>query len=235
MSPLVILIGVIVLAVLLYALYMYFFSTTYTLSNSAYLGAGSIPINNKYIQNQQTNTFNYSMWVYVNSWSSPTTKQELLTLKSDSKSKTYFSLYLEADNNIPVLKMKLSTNNWYLLSNSFPIQKWCYIVVNVDGTSGTFDAYLDGKLVTSRKLPNQFTSPDNRDTDSTVSIVLGSSSNPDVYLGNVQRSTALVSPKDVWTTYSTTSVPTSNSAIPSYNLQFSLFNDGKLQTQTTLV
>lgn len=242
MSPLVILIGVIVLAVVLYMLYMYFFSPTYTLSSSAYLGAGPITVKNDKIPSQQTNQFNYSMWVYMNSWSSPTQKQELLTMSSSSKNKVYFKLYLETDEtSVPVLKLKFSEENgsrWYTLSNSFPIQKWCYIVVNVDGPSGTFDSYLDGKLVLSRKQVSGFTSPDNRDNDSSVTITMGkynTSSNPDVYLGNVQRSTVLVSPQEVWKTYSTTSVPTSTGILPSYNVQFSLFNDGKLQTQTTLL
>jgi hypothetical protein len=238
MSPLVILLIVVLLAILFYMIYVYFFSSRKSLASSAYLGAGMVTVQNQKIVKQQANTFNYSMWVYVNSWpaSSGSSYNNLLSMVSGTT--PYCALVLnKVSGSSPQLEV------WYKSTNAspttqklsvtkhFPIQKWCYVVVNVSD-SKTCDIYLDGKLVSSQQI--SYSPPQNQETDGSVQIILGDPSNPDIYLGNVLRDTSYASPEKVWKTYSSTSVPTSNTIIPSYNLQFSLYTDGELQTQKSL-
>lgn len=240
MSPLVILFIVILIALLLYMTYMYLFSPTSKLTTNAYLGAGPITVQNSYIKKQEAGTFNYSMWVYVNSWPASSSKASSYSLVSMQNSNIkYFNMYLNNITGQPTLNLNINTTaknviNQKVITNSFPIQKWCYVVVNVSGS--TVDAYLDGKMVMSYNLGSNYQPPNNQSSDSGVSIIIGdSATNPDIYLGNVLRNTVFASPQEVWNNYSSTTVPTSNGVLPSYNLQFSLFNNGELQNQTNLI
>jgi hypothetical protein len=231
MSPLVILLIVVLLAILFYMIYMYFFSSRKSLASSAYLGAGMVTVQNQKIVNQQANTFNYSMWVYVNSWpASSGSSYNLIRMKNSIKTVLGLNLNKVAGGS-PELQLLYNDTNRITITNQFPIQKWCYVVVNISQAK-TCDCYLDGKLVSSQRI--SYSPPQNQENDSGVTIELGDGSNPDIYLGNVLRDTSYASPEKVWKTYSSTSVPTSNTIIPSYNLQFSLYTDGELQTQKSL-
>jgi Tfp pilus assembly protein PilE len=233
MSTLVMVLIAIILAVVIYVIYTTYFSKNKRLTSGAYLGAGKNTVPNTKIVNQESTTFNYSMWVYVNSWpASASSASSYNLIRMVSGSKSYFGIQLKKiSGTSPQLELRINDNSPITITNKFPIQKWCYVVVNVSD-SKTCDSYLDGKLVSSQQI--SYTSPNNQETDPAVTIEMGDDSNPDIYLGNVFRNTKYVSPAKVWKNYSSTSVPTSSSVIPSYNVQFNLYNYGQLQSQKSL-
>jgi hypothetical protein len=102
------------------------------------------------------------------------------------------------------------------------------VVVNVNNPF--IDAYFDGKLVRSLKTSG-ITAPSQSDTSLKIDIGMNKL---DVYLSNIQRLTSVVNPKDVWTTYMSTSNPTSIGPLASYNVQLSLLKDGAVNNTMSL-
>jgi hypothetical protein len=118
-----------------------------------------------------------------------------------------------------------------LITDNYPIQKWCYIVISVD--SAFIDCYLDGKLVLSQKtyLPNPVPGAQNQNlypamppdigqssssnsgnsTGSGANVILGgidgggvttpTYTNFDAVVNKFMRWSSPVNPQIVWDTY----------------------------------
>jgi hypothetical protein len=93
-----------------------------------------------------------------------------------------------------------STTKTMLITKNFPFQKWTHFVLNVD--SGTVDAYLDGKLVTSIQ-------PDASTLNTSTYIDYGDASS-NINIGNkytqgkvtrFSRPAANLNPQEVWNHY----------------------------------
>lgn len=145
MNPVVIFLGVIVV-LLLYYLYKFYLSTT-TLTSQINLNTSqpSIPLSS--LSNPNTANYSYGVWVYVNSWNNASSKV-IVSRGSD------FSLSLDA--NTPTLRCNIKSsvdataNSDIVITPSFPIQTWCFIVISVNNQ--VVDCYLNGKLTVSKKL-----------------------------------------------------------------------------------
>lgn len=224
MNILAIVFGGIVIA-LVYVIYVYVFnSQTATLAKNIYLGKQSATVAAKDITKPGSATFNVSFWLYVNSWTnSNSSNVSLISMKSGVNN--YWDVQLGGTT--PTLTFVAGSTN-VVITNNIPIQKWCYVVVNVN--SPFIDCYLDGKLVMSQKTAG-FNAPSANDTSLKVEIGVNKL---DVYLSNVQRVASPVNPKDVWTTYMSTSNPTSVGALPSYNVKLSLLKDNAENNSITL-
>jgi hypothetical protein len=159
MSITVIILGII-LVILIYVLYLYLMPTANTLTSSVSLLTNTPPITK--ITNPTSPRYAYGLWVYINSWGSS---------GSSSTKKTLFyrhnniHLYLEPTTlklNVDVYMnngkwLQINTGSPVLVTNNFPLQKWCQIIISMDNSF--VDCYLDGKLIVSQKL--YFTTSDN--------------------------------------------------------------------------
>lgn len=186
MNVTVIALGVVVI-VLLYFLFKMFYNQVAGVDKKN-LNDGSTTIDKSKINNNKSTRYNYSTWVYVNSWTS--SEKTLIQKSSD------FRLYL--DDASPNLKCTIATSPAsepaITITDNFPVQKWVYVIVSVDNQ--IVDFYLDGKLVLSKKLTNRLTTP----TDS--NITLGQDSNkPDIYLVSPKRDPTPMDPQTAWTNY----------------------------------
>jgi hypothetical protein len=147
MNPVIIILGI-VIAILIYVLYKYFSLSSTTIQTSASLKTPVTQITD--IQSPTSTRYAYGIWVYINSW-------------DINANKTIFSrnnnLILYLDKSSPTLKLDMFMSNstpttpvkeTLTITDNFPIQKWCYIIVSVDNQF--VDVYMDGKLVKSKRF-----------------------------------------------------------------------------------
>jgi hypothetical protein len=156
MNVTVIALGILLL-VLIYVLYLYLSPSYTSLISSASLLTNTPPLTG--IDNPTSPRYAYGLWLYVNSWNNTSTNKYIFTRNNNIQlylDKTQLNLYLDV-----YMNTGTGTGAWLssvsapiLITNNYPIQKWCYIVISVD--SSFIDCYLDGKLILSHKtfLPN---------------------------------------------------------------------------------
>jgi hypothetical protein len=189
MNVALIILIIIILLIGLYFIYYIGFSAQSLFD----LTKSNTSIANKDITNPKSTSFSYSMWLYVNNWNSNVIKEIIVAKHSNT---TVFRIYLDAAT--PTLKTDIytkdttSTNKTktVTITNNFPIQRWVYIVVSVEGT--VVDCYLDGKLVKSQQLGYL------PDMSSGYSINYGVM---DGYLTKFARTAKPRDPQSVWTSY----------------------------------
>lgn len=146
MNVLAIILGVLII-ILLFILYQWYTSTAIALKTSVTDLKTQPPVITN-IASPTNSQYAYGVWLYVNSW-------------DPSQFKVIFShagiLNVYLMNNQPTLCVDVKMSDDRVIStvilNSFPLQKWVYIIVSIDNTF--LDVYLDGKLVKSAKLTNQ--------------------------------------------------------------------------------
>jgi hypothetical protein len=141
---------------------------------------------------------------------------------------------LSLDKNTPILKLSIpqdlitgtTCTPDITITSNFPIQKWTYIVVNVDGNF--VDLYLDGKLVKSIKLLCTPTSPAKSDN-----IELGTGF--DALVADFKRWSTPLTPQDVWTNYMSGNGGNSlKKALSAYGMNVALIKDDVEQTKFAL-
>lgn len=189
MNITVIALGVVVI-VLLYFLFKMFYNQVVGIDKK-YLKEGPTTIDSKKITNNRSTRYNYSTWVYVNTWDN--TKYKVLMYKSNAGGSEEFKLYL--DQSSPQLKVAIRTDSleYITITDNFPVQKWVYVIVSVDNQ--IVDCYLDGKLVTSKKLAKPLATPGDDP------ITIGDSNKPDIYLVSPKREATPMDPQTAWNNY----------------------------------
>jgi len=217
MNPVVIFLGIVVI-VLLWFLYTYYLSAGALSSGQVDLNKGSTTIEKDKLTNPGSSNFSYGAWVYVNTWSNTAEKMII--------SRGNFNIKL--GDSTPVLTCKLPTSGTtpdnFTITNTFPIQKWVYVIISVDGM--TMDAYLDGKLVISKQLSSPITG------DTVNPLVLGGSTpSPDIYLTKVNWWPTAMNPQLAWNNYMQgNGLPSSSQ----YNVKLEVLQDNVQQKQFTL-
>jgi hypothetical protein len=181
----VIVLGIIIVF-LVYYLYVNYIGAVKTMAKSADLNSVQPTITN--IDKPSNLNYSYGVWLYVNSWNNSSTK----TIFGRTNN---IRLYLEQ--NTPTLKCDITTtsnqNETIIITDNYPLQKWVYIIVSVDGR--IVDCYINGKLVKSQKLSNDTTQPG----DAVASpIVMG---NFDATLSNLTRTITPMDPQTAWNNY----------------------------------
>ena len=199
MNITLIILGIVIL-VLMYVLYKYFSVSASTLQSTAYLKTVNPPITS--IQNPTNSRYAYGIWAYINTWDANATKV-IFSRAGNIK------LYM--DNFAPILKCDFTmidkSIQTLFVTDNFPLQKWVFIIVSVDGQY--VDFYLDGKLVKSQRLystdskatPTAKTLTPATPPDSDVPIILGSATPFDAYVANFQRWISPVDPQTAWSAY----------------------------------
>jgi len=157
MGVAIILLILIMLIILIYVIY-YMLSSAQTLSD---LNTQQPAIVFDKIVNPNSIRYTYSMWLYVNVW--PGEKTTIFSAETKDGVIKYTKLYLSAGK--PELKCDIyvtgteigtsgtlgqSVSKEVSITTNFPMQRWVYIVISMDGT--VIDCYLDGKLVRSMDL-----------------------------------------------------------------------------------
>jgi hypothetical protein len=181
----VIVLGIIIVF-LVYYLYVNYIGAVKTMAKSADLNSVQPTITN--IDKPANLNYSYGVWLYVNSWNNSSTK----TIFGRTNN---IRLYLEQ--NTPTLKCDITTtsnqNETIIITDNYPLQKWVYIIVSVDGR--IVDCYINGKLVKSQKLNNDTTQPG----DAVASpIIMG---NFDATLANLTRTITPMDPQTAWNNY----------------------------------
>lgn len=196
MNYLVISVLSIVILLLLYVLYKYFVSSVSTLAALLYLMNPNAPITGKSIQTPNSVHYSYGAWVYVNTWGN--VPKTLFSVVDSINQTTLFDLKLDS------VTLTLSANilasgnlQNIMITNNFPVQKWVYVIVSVDGS--IVDVYLDGKLVLSSILKNTNNQPVNSQVSNTPQINFGNGY--DIYLSKFQRWTNAIDPQTAWNYY----------------------------------
>ena len=137
-----IILGIIV-AVLIYVLYLYFSDDSTKLfeyedlsKSGKIIGSGDLHTSGNYA---------YGFWIYINNYSGGKT-----LLQRGPNANPSLKVYLPGST--PTLKVDIETTTTETINvtNNFPIQKWVHVVVSKDVQ--VVDVYIDGKLVKSHML-----------------------------------------------------------------------------------
>lgn len=145
-----IILGIIV-AVLIYVLYLYFSDDSTKLFEYQDLQKSAVDVKQKDIGTNES--YAYGFWIYINSYNN---ERQILLQREDS-STTSLEVYLPGSTptlmvNIPDKDGSAESNEEIAVTNNFPIQKWVHVVVSKEGK--IVDVYIDGKLVKSHMLAN---------------------------------------------------------------------------------
>jgi hypothetical protein len=203
----VIILGIIIVF-LIYYLYVNYLGAEKPITKKADLNASQPNVTA--INNPANLNYSYGLWLYVNSWNNNSDK--FIFSRSNN-----IQLYL--DKTIPTLKCNINTtqgNETILITDNFPLQKWVYIIVSVDGK--IIDCYINGKLIKSQKIKNEPSQPSDA---STAPIVFGRF---DATLANLMRTTTPMDPQTAWNNYINNSMSTTTST-GSYAANISLVKD----------
>jgi hypothetical protein len=244
MNPVLIILGI-VIAILIYVLYKYFSVTSTTIQSSASLKTPVTQITN--IDNPTSTGYAYGIWIYINSW-------DINANKTIFSRKDNLKLYL--DKSSPVLKLDMTMSDstaatpvvqTLTVTDNFPIQKWCHIIVSVDNQFA--DVYMDGKLVKSKRFYNVTVT--NTTTlgsmpkipgDITVPIFLGNSDVSiipftafDAYVAMFKRWTGPIDPQTAWSTHMSGNGGNSlSNTLSSYGINVAILKDNVVQSKFAL-
>jgi hypothetical protein len=206
----------VIIVILVIVFYMVYYVQTASQSVLDLLKTNDV-IPSKDISNPASTSFSYNMWVYVNTWSS--NNEKVIVYAETPGSVKKFKLYLDATS--PTLKADIlttaptSSTKTVIITNNFPIQRWVYIVVSVEGP--VVDCYLDGKLVKSQQL--QYLP----DMAGDYSIKYG---NFDAFLTKFSRIAKPTDPQMAWNDYMTGNGFAATVG-PSYGFSFVVTKDAK--------
>jgi hypothetical protein len=216
----------IIVIVLVYVLYAYFVSGSSVISKSASLKeGGNSPITT--INSGQSTRYAYGIWTYVNTWDS--TREKTIFSRDNN-----IRLYLAA--NKPSLYCTITCvgsdgssleNQNLLITDNFAVQKWVYIVISSDNT--VVDAYIDGKLVNSTKLPS---SPNQPGSAKEVPIIYGSGW--DCYVAGFQNWSNPIGPQEAWDNYLSGNGNAMSQFFGSYSFNLGIMKDNVQQSSYTV-
>jgi hypothetical protein len=213
MNVALIILIIVILVIVLYLVYYVSASSQVLLD----LNKTNAPITTDDILKPTSTSFTYSMWVYVNNWTTGSSKVICNAYVANDAGRR-FKLYL--DNNKPILNVDILTTDTgaspiktVQITNNFPIQRWVYIAVSVEGP--IVDCYLDGKLVKSQQL----TYLPKMDGSYTINYGVF-----DAYLTKFLRIATSTDPQTVWNNYLAGNGFSSNSG-PAYGFSFVLTKD----------
>jgi hypothetical protein len=221
-------IGGFILVVILYMLYLFF--TNNTLTSGLQPLSTSITYDYTKLVDPGSNVFCYEGWIYLNS--APTSEKSLFQRSSATiGTDTDFAVTLNGS----TLAVKCSSGgsgtrnvNVMTITDQLPLQKWIYLVVNVN-SQRVVEAYLNGKLVktvqssASGALP---TSP------STVKSLFLGDNGIDGYITKFTRTATNMNADLVWSTYLTgNGLNSALGYLMPYNINLAISKDDIIQRQ----
>jgi hypothetical protein len=173
---------------------VYYYLTNSELSSGLQSLNKPIEVDYEKLKNPNSYTYSYQCWIYI---SNPPNSGRTLFARGNSNTDasnnfevklTGQSLVLSAGSGI-VAPTQIMT-----ITDSFPIQKWTYLVINVYNLK-TFEAYINGKLA---KTVHVQTAPIPSSTTSNLTI---GNSGLSGYATKFFRKETTLDAKTVWNTY----------------------------------
>ena len=217
---------------LLYYLFSIYFSNKTTITKQTYLGDGVSAVALNKMPNSNASKYSLELWVYVQTINAannpdqrsigPRNPKGNIFYIGDSKNQ-YISLDLFKDASAQLTFGSNQKNNADQGSNgipvsitdSFPIQRWEYIVINVDNTF--VEIYLDGKLIRSLKLPMSPSPP-----SIAASVYFGRG---DMYIAQFQRNLYIIDHELAQNTYLKGNSGSLLASVTNYGVSFDLMKN----------
>lgn len=223
MNTTVIVLGTILLLVILYMIFQDYFTGKTKLTDEKSLNNELPAIPGDKLSQANSTLVTYSIWLYVNSWST-TVNKPIISREGD------VNLWLDMQSSTLKLNVggihdgagNITGNSMEIfdITNNFPLQKWTCILVSVDNK--IIDVYLDGKLVKS--IQNKTTI----NSDSSKAITIGGNSNQqwDGIIARFERQPKVTDPASAYDKYAEGAGSGSLSkALGNFNINLSILKD----------
>lgn len=232
MNILILILGIVIILVLAWYIYNRYFSGIDTLTSGQVVLNTNNPITPIAVSSlsfPNSTRHAYGVWIYVNSWSTNTTKVIISRLNDiilylDKVTGTLNCIispnYIDPD---VVTKNSNNQSSIINITNNFPLQKWVYIVVNIDNT--VVDVYLDGKMVKSLQIKQ--VAPDNSSP-----IYIGNGY--DAVLTYLQRWSYALDPQTVWNSYMNGNGSSLLSQVNPYHASLQISKNNVVQNSYTI-
>jgi hypothetical protein len=229
---------IILLVVIIYMLYSYFYAQRTILIASANLNTVNPAITN--LSQPQNARYAYGVWVYVNNLGTNGnvifSRANNLVLYLDKSSPT---LYCDITPANPSDTSYAGSSKYTVVTNNFPVQKWCFIIVNVDGQF--VDYYINGKLIKSEKKLYTLAAP----PDINTPIHIGNAGSPqpkqygtatangafDATIANFTQWSTPIDPQTAWSAYL---AGNGQNSYTQYNADLSILKNQSAQTTIKL-
>ena len=199
MNILILILGIVIILVLAWYIYNRYFSGVNTLTTGQISLNTTTPITPVAVSSltyPNSTRYAYGVWIYVNSWNSNATKvifsrNNDMIVYLDKMTGTLNCIISPTQSNPDAITQNGNSKSAVInITNNFPLQKWVYIVVNIDNT--ILDVYLDGKMVKSLQIPQ--VAP-----DTTSPLYIGHGY--DAVVTYLQRWSYPLDPQTVWNSY----------------------------------
>jgi Concanavalin A-like lectin/glucanases superfamily len=227
MNILILILGIVIILVLAWYIYNRYFSGVNTLTTgqiSLNTATPIAPIDVTKLTYPNATRYAYGVWIYVNSWNTNATKvifsrNSDMIVYLDKMTGTLNCIISPTNNNPDVITQNSSNQSAVInITNNFPLQKWVYIVINIDNT--IVDVYLDGKMVKSLQIAQ--VAPD------TISpLYIGNGY--DAIITYLQRWSYALDPQTVWNSYMNGNGSSLLSSINAYHGNLQIVQNNAIQ------
>jgi hypothetical protein len=150
------------------------------------------------LNNPRAKNYYYELWTFINA--SPTPNPSPIMYRVGD-----LGIWINTNNELVLVKNSTSavygsTDVLFTIMNSFPLQKWVHIVVNVinhgsSNTPTTIECYINGKLIITKPSVDMKTSVPTGD------LIMGKASGLNGYLTRAQRVPNNIMANTVWDHY----------------------------------
>ena len=189
----------IILLVIIYVLYTVVSNKGKLVSTQLDLSAdGNGSVTYKTLASPTSSRYSFSLWVYMDALNDKTSTDIInITTTTGGTPGNFFKLFLDSTTDLKYTILdkdnKSSTN---LIMTNYPLQKWVYIIVSVDGS--VVDLYYDGKLIRSQQLTSP---PKPTTTDFVISYGVCKDSPCKGYIAKFERFPTPMDPSTAWSKY----------------------------------
>ena len=224
---------VFIIILMLYAGYMYFTNTNITTGVVSLNAPGDYAETNwKKLDNPGSTQYHYEGWLFMNSLPASVATWTIcgrqLSTTSTGLVLTGSRLSFSKGGSITTTSGLNVTGTLSTIITDFPIQKWVYFAVNVNGQ--LVETYLNGKLVSTEMIPSGTT---NLTPSTRTNLFLGSSS-CDGYITKFKRIASVLTADQAWANYlAGNGLATFTNWLAGYNASLSISttaNDAKTYT-----
>jgi hypothetical protein len=184
------------------------------------------------LDNPGSNRYFYEGWFYINSNESISTQNVLFNRGRNfvvTLNGSTLNVYVNVSDASSTINaggvLELSGNTFPLITlPNFPFQKWCHLVINVDGLS--VDLYVDGKFVKNAKHSAGI------NTNTTDPITYGNKYTVG-YVTRFRRMVTSINPQGVWNNYMIGSGQTT--AITNYHVNAQITKNKNVRVDQRIV
>ena len=184
--------------------------------------------------------YHYEGWLYLKTKPSDTEYKSIICRGSTNQNQFVLGLkgqelHIYTNSTVTRGDITPTPTNVITITKNFPLQKWVYFVINVNGSSKSISCYLNGKLVTSTRVPgdsgNMKFTPEIR-----AQLDIGGANSADGYITKFKRDPVELTPDEVWTTYlEGNGLDNYSNWLGGYNASFTLFsNEGEIRKMSIL-